>query len=129
VVDSTGRSAAASVRVIVGNEYPTVTLTVEPAGGTFQFGDLVTYTVTVEDDAPVDCSQVSVAYILGHNQHGHPLTSTTGCTGSLQTLVDTGHAGAENLTGVFNASYTDNPGEGLPPLSGSDEVVLTPTAP
>jgi hypothetical protein len=116
------------VQVIVGNEIPVVTLTVEPEGGTFQFGDAVTYSVTVEDDAPVDCAQVSVAYILGHDEHGHPLSSTTGCSGTIQTFVDSGHAGADNLAGVFNASYTDAPEGGLPPLSGSDEVVLTPTA-
>jgi len=103
-----------------------VTLTATPEGGTFQFGDAVTFSVAVEDDAPVDCARVSVAYILGHDQHGHPLSSTTGCSGTIQTFVDTGHAGAENLTGVFVASYTDAPEGGLPPLSGSDEVVFTP---
>ena len=70
---------------------------------------------------------MSVTYILGHDEHGHPLTTTTGCSGSIQTFVDTGHAGAENLSGVFVASYTDAPEAGLPPLSGSDEVVFTPT--
>ena len=39
-------------------------------GGTFQFGDTVTFTVTVTDDTPVDCSKVSVAYILGHESTG-----------------------------------------------------------
>jgi cytochrome c len=127
VTDSTGRRAAASVRIVVGNTIPVVTLTVEPAGGTFQFGDAVTFTVTVEDDAPIDCANVSVSYVLGHDEHGHPLSSTSGCSGTIQTFVDTGHAGASNLRGVFSASYTDEPEGGLPPLSGSDEVVLTPT--
>ncbi|MET8149974.1 PQQ-dependent sugar dehydrogenase [Actinoplanes sp. NPDC049668] len=126
VTDSTGRRAWASVQIVVGNTIPVVTLTAEPAGGTFQFGDVVTFTVTVEDDAPVDCARVNVAYILGHDEHGHPLTSTAGCSGTIQTFVDTGHAGASNLRGVFVASYTDAPEGGLPPLSGSDEVVLTP---
>jgi cytochrome c len=128
VTDSTGRRAWASVRIVIGNVIPVVTLTAEPAGGTFQFGDVVTFTVTVEDDAPIDCARVTVAYILGHDEHGHPLSSTAGCSGSIQTFVDTGHAGASNLRGVFVASYTDEPEGGLPPLSGSDEVVLTPTA-
>lgn len=127
VTDSTGRRAAASVRIIVGNAVPVVTLTVEPEGGTFQFGDAVTFTVTVEDDTPINCANVSVSYILGHDEHGHPLTSASGCSGTIQTFVDTGHAGASNLRGVFSATYTDVPGGGLPPLSGSDEVVLTPT--
>ena len=127
VVDSTGRSAAWSVRVIVGNRQPVVTLTAEPAGGTFQFGDAVTFTVSVSDDTPVDCSRVSVSYVLGHDTHGHPLSTTTGCSGTIQTFVDNGHAGSSNLRGVFSATYTDAPGGGLPPLSGTDEVVLTPT--
>ena len=114
------------MQIVVGNTIPVVTLTAEPAGGTFQFGDVVTFTVTVEDDAPIDCARVTVAYILGHDEHGHPLTSTAGCSGTIQTFVDTGHAGASNLRGVFVASYTDAPEGGLPPLSGSDEVVLTP---
>ena len=127
VTDSTGRRAAASVRIVVGNSVPVVTLTAEPEGGTFQFGDTVTFTVTVEDDAPINCANVSVTYILGHDEHGHPLTTTSGCSGTIQTFVDTGHAGASNLRGVFSATYTDTPAGGLPPLSGSDEVVLTPT--
>ena len=127
VTDATGRRSAASVRIVVGNAVPVVTLTAEPEGGTFQFGDTVTFTVTVEDDTPINCANVTVTYILGHDEHGHPLTSTTGCSGTIQTFLDTGHAGASNLRGVFSATYTDTPGGGLPPLSGSDEVVLTPT--
>ncbi len=127
VTDATGRRAAASVQVVVGNTIPVVTLTAEPAGGTFQFGDAVTFSVTVQDDQPVDCSKVVVTYILGHDEHGHPLTSTTGCSGTIQTFLDTGHSGSDDLRGVFSATYTDTPEGDLPPLSGSDEVVLTPT--
>lgn len=83
--------------------------------------------MTVQDDQPVDCSKVVVTYILGHDEHGHPLTSTTGCSGTIQTFLDTGHSGSDDLRGVFSATYTDTPEGDLPPLSGSDEVVLTPT--
>jgi len=129
VTDRTGRSAAASVVIIVGNAAPVVELTTSPAPGEpFAFGQTVTYQVTVTDDTPVDCSKVTVAYVLGHEQHGHPLSSTAGCTGSITTFVDTGHAGASNLRAVFVAAYTDAPTDpGVPPLSGSDEVVLTPS--
>ena len=42
--------------------------------------------------------------------------------------VPSGHDPVEDeLTAVFVAEYTDPGGEGLPPLSGSDEVVLEPT--
>jgi hypothetical protein len=71
---------------------------------------------------------VSVAYILGHDQHGHPQTSTAGCSGTIQTLpADAGHQG-ENIFAVFVASYTDQPA-GEEPQTGSDEVVLRPPAP
>ncbi|MFJ8543694.1 PQQ-dependent sugar dehydrogenase [Streptomyces sp. NPDC093586] len=129
VTDSTGRSAAASVPVVVGNKAPVVSLTTDPAphGGTpFHWGDTVTWKVTVTDDQPVDCSKVSVSFILGHDTHGHPLSTSTGCSGSFKTFVDGGHAGADNLKAVFNASYKDTPPEGLPSLSGSAEVALTP---
>jgi cytochrome c len=130
VVDSTGRRAFASVPVMVGNVAPTVELTVVPEGGTFEFGDAVDYEVTITDDSPVDCSTVSVAYILGHEEHGHPLSSTAGCSGTIETFVDSGHAGAANLRGVFVASYTDVPVDpDVPPLTGDDEVVLVPGEP
>jgi cytochrome c len=129
VTDRTGRSAAASVAIIVGNTAPVVALTTSPAPGEpFAFGQTVTYQVTVTDDTPVDCATVTVTYILGHEQHGHPLSSTAGCTGSITTFVDSGHAGASNLRGVFVASYTDAPSDpGVPALSGSSQVVLTPS--
>jgi hypothetical protein len=131
VTDVTGRSAAASVTVIVGNVPPVVELITSPAPGQpFQFGQVVTFEVRITDDAPVDCTKVTVAYVLGHDQHGHPLSGTAGCTGSIQTFVDSGHAGAGNLRAVFNAVYTDVPEDpDVPPLTGDDEVVLTPSAP
>jgi cytochrome c len=127
VTDRTGRTSSASVPIIVGNTSPKVTLTTTPApGGPFKFGDTVTYTVTVEDDSPVDCSKVTVAYILGHDTHGHPITAAAGCTGSITTSL-AGHDPGANLHAVFNASYTDAPeDEGVPPLTGSDEVVIEP---
>jgi PKD repeat protein len=126
VTDRTGRSAAASVRIIVGNQAPVVNLNTEPdPGEPFQFGQSVTYTVTVTDDQPVDCSRVSVAYILGHDEHGHPQSSTAGCSGTIQVPpADAGHQG-ENISAVFVASYTDAPA-GEEPQTGSDEVILRP---
>ena len=77
------------------------------------------------DEQPVDCARVSVAYILGHDQHGHPQSSTAGCSGTIQTPPpDAGHQG-ENIFAVFVASYTDQP-PGEQPQTGSDEVVLRP---
>ncbi|WP_436529923.1 PQQ-dependent sugar dehydrogenase [Actinoplanes sp. HUAS TT8] len=125
VTDSTGRSASAEVILPVGTAAPQVTFVTPVAGQPFAFGQTVNYEVTVADDAPVDCARVTVTYILGHDQHGHPLSTSSGCTGSITTFVDAGHAGADNLTAVFVASYTDT---GTPPQTGSATVVLTPSA-
>jgi cytochrome c len=124
VTDTSGRSASASVRIIVGNQAPVVNLTITDPSPPFAFGDTVEFTVTVTDEQPVDCANVSVAYILGHDQHGHPLSSTSGCTGTITASAGTGHEG-ENIFAVFVASYTDNP-PGEEPQTGSDEVVLEP---
>lgn len=123
-----GRSASASVEIIVGNERPVVQFVTPTEGDTFSFGALVPFEVQVTDDQPVDCNRVEVTYILGHDQHGHPQTTTTGCTGSIQTTVPSGHdPETDDLYGVFVAEYSDVPPEGLPSLTGSDEVVLEPT--
>jgi hypothetical protein len=129
VTDQTGRSASWQARVVVGNQAPRLQLTVVSTTPPFNFGDTVHYTVTVTDDQPVDCARVSVAYILGHETHGHPQTSTAGCEGDISIPIDEGHAGASNLSAVFVAQYTDNPGGGETPQQGSAEVRLTPPAP
>jgi cytochrome c len=130
VTDRTGRTASASVPIIVGNKTPVVTLTTDPAPGEpFAFGDQVSFTVTIEDDQPVDCSKVIVTYILGHDNHGHPLTAATGCSGTITTSIPSGHGSGGTLNAVFNASYTDAPEEeGVPELTGTDQVVIPPSS-
>ncbi|MFD6755643.1 PQQ-dependent sugar dehydrogenase [Micromonospora gifhornensis] len=128
VTDQKGRSASASVRVVVGNATPVVELVSPVVGQPFTFGDVVQFEVRVTDDQPVDCARVSVTYILGHDDHGHPITTANGCTGTITTRVPSGHDPAtDNLSAVFVASYTDPGDEGLPPLTGTTEVVLVPT--
>jgi glucose/arabinose dehydrogenase len=127
VIDRTGRAAVASVQVIVGNQAPQVEFVTPTTGDEFAFGDAVRFEVRITDDQPVDCNNVIVSYVLGHDDHGHPLTAARGCSGTIQTPLETGHAGASNLRGVFQATYTDAPGEGLPARSGVAEVVLEPS--
>ena len=129
VTDATGRSASWQVRVTVGNQAPQVRLQVASTTPPFNFGDSVNFTVTVTDDQPVDCSRVSVAYILGHESHGHPQTSTAGCSGTISIPIDEAHAGAANISAVFVATYSDNPGGGEQPQQGSAEVRLVPAPP
>ncbi|WP_123380395.1 ThuA domain-containing protein [Pseudokineococcus lusitanus] len=127
VTDSEGAQGVATATVTVGNTAPEVELTVPVDGGFFAFGDEVPFRVDVsdaEDGTDVDCSRVRVDYVLGHDSHGHPLSSTTGCEGVIATPGDGGHGVDANIFGVINATYTDEGAEGLPELTGSDQVVL-----
>ena len=127
VTDQGGRTASDYVEITVGQR-PVVDLTVTVDGDGFQFGDTVQYSVAVIDDQPVDCNKVQVTYILGHDTHGHPQSTAFGCNGQFVTTVPTGHdPETDDLNAVFEASYTD-PGSGnLPPLTGTDQVVIAPT--
>ncbi|GAA2092910.1 PQQ-dependent sugar dehydrogenase [Actinomadura alba] len=112
VRDSTGKTATSTVPISVGNTAPTVSLQLPAHGQVFGFGDAVPYRVTVTDpeDASIDCSRVKVTYILGHDEHGHPLATGTGCSGTIQTPGNGEHDGAANLFGVWDAEYTDGGG-------------------
>ena len=123
-----GRHASADVDIVVGNQVPQVTLLAPTEGQPFQFGDTVAFEVQVTDDQAVDCGRVTVTYVLGHDTHGHPQTTATGCTGTIETTVPEGHDPAEDdLNAVFVAEYTDAGTGDLPALTGSDQVVLEPT--
>ena len=124
-----GRFANADVRVVVGNEVPVVSFVTPVTGQTFSFGDAVPFEVTVTDDQPVDCSKVTVTYVLGHDEHGHPQTTASGCSGTITTTLPGGHdPGEDELRGVFVANYTDDGGDAGVPLTGTAEVVLEPTS-
>ncbi|MGW1682152.1 PQQ-dependent sugar dehydrogenase [Saccharopolyspora sp. NPDC002376] len=125
---NTGKTGVAQVDIVVGNAAPLVRFGTPVDGQQFKFGDLINFEISVTDDQPVDCSRVEVTYVLGHDDHGHPQTTASGCSGSIQTTVPEGHDPAtDDLRGVFHATYTDPGVDGLPPLSGDDEVVLQPT--
>jgi cytochrome c len=125
VTDSTGRSAPASVEIVVGNQQPVVTFVTPTPDQPFQFGDTVEYEVTVEDDQPIDCSRLTVEYLLGHDQHSHPISETSGCTGQFEATAGD-HAGQPNIFAVFGASYEDEGIDGQGQLTGSAEVILRP---
>jgi cytochrome c len=129
VTDPDGKTGTAGQSITVGNSAPAVDITLPPDGGVFSFGDQVRYRVEVTDPdgQEVDCSKVQVEYVLGHDEHGHPLSSATGCEGTIETTQDGGHDPSANLFGVLHASYTDTPPSAdLPALTGEDEVVLQP---
>ncbi|MET8694381.1 PQQ-dependent sugar dehydrogenase [Streptomyces bauhiniae] len=127
--DPSGRTGSAAVRVVVGNTAPTVTLQLPQDGQLFSFGDAVPFSVKVtdpEDGQNIDCSKVTVHFILGHDTHGHPLTSAKGCSGTIQTSADGGHDENEDIFGVFDAEYTDNGGGGQAALTSHDQNVTQP---
>ncbi|MYZ11175.1 carbohydrate-binding protein [Streptomyces sp. SID2999] len=127
--DPSGRTGSAAVRVVVGNTAPTVTLQLPQDGQLFSFGDAVPFSVKVtdpEDGQNIDCSKVTVHFILGHDTHGHPLTSAKGCSGTIQTSADGGHDENEDIFGVFDAEYTDNGGGGQAALTTHDQNVTQP---
>jgi hypothetical protein len=118
VTDSTGKTDGRSLRIVVGNTAPTVTIETPVDGNFFEFGDSIPYRVTVIDpeDGAIDCSRVQVTFVLVHDTHGHGEDSTTGCTGTLTTDAEmAGHGGY--LAGGISVSYTDRGGNGQPALT------------
>ena len=126
VTDSSGRMTATSTIITVGNTSPTIQINLPPEGGTFAFGESIPYSVTITDpeDGVVDCDDVQVTFVLGHDEHGHAEDSKTGCTGSLVTLADdVSHGG--NVFGVINVRYTDRGGPGgVPTLTTIAETKI-----
>ncbi|MET8113902.1 PQQ-dependent sugar dehydrogenase [Streptomyces prasinus] len=129
VTDTTGRTATASVQITVGNTAPTVRIDLPADGRIYDFGAAIPFTVTVTDpeDGAVDCSKVKVSFIVGHDSHGHPQTSATGCTGTLRTLADGEHDPNANIFGVIDAEYTDKGANGQPALTTHDQHITQPT--
>ncbi|WP_200942816.1 PQQ-dependent sugar dehydrogenase [Cellulomonas sp. Root485] len=112
VRDPQGATGTSSVQVSVGNTAPKVVVNLPSAGQLVSFGDSVPWSVTVTDpeDGTIDCSKVTMAYQLGHDQHAHKITEQTGCSGTIVIPVDGEHDDAANIFPVFDASYTDNGG-------------------
>jgi PKD repeat protein len=126
VTDSTGKTAVLTHVITVGNTAPTVTVTSPIDGTFFNWGDTVPWTVTVTDpeDGAIDCSRVTVSFVLGHDSHGHGMSDATGCSGSFVSPADgADHAGGY-LYGAISATYTDLGANGQPALSRVDQSVL-----
>jgi PKD repeat protein/glucose/arabinose dehydrogenase/type 1 glutamine amidotransferase len=127
VTDEGGKSAVANVAIVVGNTPPVVTLTAPVDGGFIDFGDQVSYRVTVTDaeDGTIDCQNVVVQPALGHDEHSHGYEQYRGCEGLAVMSGDEGHAGAD-IFGVLTAKYTDKGAPGVSPLTGEAILVLQP---
>ncbi|MFW6691181.1 PQQ-dependent sugar dehydrogenase [Streptomyces sp. MAR4 CNX-425] len=128
VTDPGGSTGSANVRITVGNTAPTVTLDLPADGQSFSFGDEVPFKVTVTDpeEDTIDCAGVRVAYLLGHDSHGHEITSRNGCEGTLKTASDGEHDPHADLYGGITATYTDGGAGGQDALTGTDQAKLQP---
>ncbi|MCX4515191.1 PQQ-dependent sugar dehydrogenase [Streptomyces sp. NBC_01619] len=128
VRDPDGDTGTASLPITVGNTAPTVTVKLPVDGTLFSFGDSVPYEITVTDpeDGTIDCAKVKMTYVLGHDNHGHAVTSKNGCTGSITVPVDGEHDDAANIFGVWDAEYTDAGAGGRPPLTTHAQSITQP---
>ena len=124
VIDSQGERTSTSTIITSGNTAPTITIEAPLDGGLFSFGDELEFKVTVTDpeDPTVDCKDVTVKYVLGHDTHGHELQSVSGCRGFLQTGADEASHGG-NVFAVISAEYVDKGSAGgVPALSTTTQV-------
>ncbi|WP_411104112.1 PQQ-dependent sugar dehydrogenase [Streptomyces sp. cmx-4-9] len=128
VRDPDGNTGTASLPVTVGNTAPTVTVKLPVNGTPFAYGDSMPYEITVTDpeDGTVDCSKVKMTYVLGHDSHGHAITSKNGCTGAITVPVDGEHDDAANIFGVWDAEYTDKGANGQPALTTHAQSIAQP---
>ena len=125
VSDQHGKTDVKTVTITAGNTTPTVTINTPVHGDFFNWGDDIPFTVTVTDpeDGPIDCSRVTVTFILVHDSHGHGGQQVTGCSGVLDTNPDDiNHGGS--IAGGIDASYTDLGANGQPALTGTDQHVV-----
>jgi cytochrome c len=123
------RSTVANVEIVAGNTAPTITVHAPVQGGLFHWGETIGYEVTVTDpeDGEIDCDEVRVETLLGHDQHSHGIDQYFGCEGVVPFPEDGGHGGNEDIFGVLTVTYTDHGGPGgAKPLTSQEVVILQP---
>ncbi|MDA0137112.1 ThuA domain-containing protein [Solirubrobacter sp. CPCC 204708] len=133
VRDESGDTAVDTVRVVVGNQRPVVTIEIPENGRVANFGDRIPYKVSVVDPdggstgaGTIDCDDVVVKFKLGHDSHAHDLESMTGCQGEYTITGVEGHSTELNIFTVVTASYTDEGNGPAAPVTGEAEAILQP---
>lgn len=126
VNSTSGQSSTRSFPVTVGNNRPVVDI-VEPLdGGFFDWEDFIAFQVNVTDaedgatpSGGINCSDLVVSLLLGHDEHAHPSTPATSCTGTYQATA-AGHITYEDdIYYLVQAEYTDQSAPGAAPLTGT----------
>ena len=132
VTDGAGLTAVANVPITVGNRPPVITIEFPKDGQVASFTDKVNYKISVTDPedgttaSGISCNDVRVDVSLGHDEHAHTLSSTTGCTGTFNTGLTSGHGAEANTFTVLGVSYTDKGATGARPLTGRAQAILQP---
>ena len=139
VTDESGATSVDTVRVIVGNERPVVTIVTPENGKVADFGDKVEYEVTVTDpdggpggtpleisEGDPECADIRIEVKLGHDTHAHELSNETGCSGDFTITGADGHGIDANVFTVLTASYTDDGSGPAQGVTGLAEAILQP---
>ncbi|WP_265520478.1 PQQ-dependent sugar dehydrogenase [Oerskovia flava] len=135
VTDPEGNFGLAIQQITVGNTAPEITLDV-PDGAIFNWGDAVSYTVSVNDAEDGDdptCRNIQYTFGLGHNEHAHPEVSgraadtEAGCGFTIQTSEDAvEHGEGEKIFGTLVVRYTDQAQGDVPATTGEVTNILKP---
>lgn len=127
VEDSSGAVSIASVRITVGNSPPTIHSIVPSHGMIYREGKPLLVTIDASDDhTPPDDLEYTVAMLLGHDNHAHPVDVQSGKSVLLQLPVLTGHGNADQLFGLVTIKVGDK-GNGLAgALARDTSVILQP---
>ncbi|MEV0807246.1 ThuA domain-containing protein [Micromonospora sp. NPDC050200] len=129
VTDPAGKTGTTTVPITVGNTRPKVKFNLPPNGAFFDFGDEVSWDLSVSDaeDTQIDDADVVIQPAMGHDEHAHPAEPLHGRTGSVVTDLGGGHGEDMNVFYALDGRYADSGGAGgIPSLTGSDTTLLFP---
>ncbi|WP_166354344.1 ThuA domain-containing protein [Phytoactinopolyspora limicola] len=127
VTNENGMTGVAVATITVGNTRPDVEFTWPPDGGFFEWGDEISWDLSVSDpeDEEIVAENAVVQPAIGHDDHAHSFDPIQGLTGSI-TAGLSGHSRTDNAFYVLDGRYTDQGTDTAPPLVGSQTVVLQP---
>jgi glucose/arabinose dehydrogenase/type 1 glutamine amidotransferase/PKD repeat protein len=133
VTNGSGQSATRSFPVTVGNNRPVVDIIEPIEGGFYDWEDFVNFQVNVTDtedgsttNGTINCSNLVVQMLLGHDSHAHPSTPATSCSGSFQATA-AGHVTYEDdIYYLIEAEYTDAGATNTNQLTGSAIIQINP---
>ena len=122
VTDESGATAVDTVRVVVGNQRPVVTIELPENGKIADFGDndpvqgLRRRPDGSTGAGTIDCNDIRIEVKLGHDTHAHELSTRRAARARSRSRASDGHGVDANMFTVVTASYTDA-GNGPAPAS------------